>query len=65
MEVVSKDDINAIDIGGRGFVEANLFFSIIDEIITHNKATKTRALVKWMIRFYISLKTDFFLTKKL
>ena len=40
---VLKDELYAIDIGGPVFVQANLFFSKLDEIIAHNKVTTNQS----------------------
>ena len=39
MKRVLKDELDARQIGGTDFVQANLTFSKLDEIITHNKVT--------------------------
>ena len=36
---VLKDELSSRDIGGPGFVQKNLTFSKLDEIITRNKFT--------------------------
>ena len=40
MKVVLKDKIDVREIGGPGFVQANIIFPKLDEIITHDKFTK-------------------------
>ena len=39
MKGILKVEINARDIGGRGFVQENIILSKLDEIITHNNVT--------------------------
>ena len=36
---VLKDELDARDIGGTGFVQANIIFSKLDEITTNDKVT--------------------------
>ena len=43
MKGLLKDEIYTRDIRGPGFVQENLFFSKLDEIITHNKVTKKQS----------------------
>ena len=54
MNVLLKDYLGVREIGGTGFVHINIILSKLDGIITHNKVTKNRALVKGKSRFYIS-----------
>ena len=43
MKGALKENINARDIDGLGFVQANLIFSKLDEIITHDKITTNQS----------------------
>ena len=46
MKVVLKDKIDVREIGGPGFVQANIIFPKLDEIITHDKFTKNQSTGK-------------------
>ena len=39
MKGLLKENSDSREIGGLGFVQANIFFPKLDEIITHNKDT--------------------------
>ena len=43
MKGVLKDEIDAREIGGPGFVQENIIFSKIDEIIPHNTITTNQS----------------------
>ena len=43
MKGVLKDKLDAREISGPGFVQANLFFPKFDEIITQNKVTTNQS----------------------
>ena len=46
MKVTLKDEIDSRDIGGPGFVQANIILSNLDEIITHDKVTTNQSTVE-------------------
>ena len=46
MKGVFKDELNAREINGLGFVQRNLIFYNLDETITHNKITTNHSTVK-------------------
>ena len=43
MKVILKDEIDSRDIGGPGFVQANIILSNLYEIITHDKTTTNQS----------------------
>ena len=43
MKVILNDDIDSREIGGPGFVQANIILSNLDEIITHDKVTTNQS----------------------
>ena len=44
MKGLLKDEIDAQDICGTGFVQENLILSKLDEIIIHNKVTSKQSI---------------------
>ena len=44
MKIVLKDKLDAGDIGGPGFIQANIILFKLDEIITHNKFTTNQSI---------------------
>ena len=51
MKGILKDDIDAREIGGPGFVQANIILSNLDEIITHDKVTTNQSTGKMEDQF--------------
>ena len=61
MKVVLKDDLDIREIGGPGFVQANIIFPSLMKLSLAIRSKQTRSLVKGKSRFYISLNTYFLL----